>query len=99
MKKRKQNVDAGIVHGYYVMKWGGGRYTSVSYHYTKAQAQAEVNRIMKVGSWSGMPPKIELAVHVERKKNPISDKQALTLTKKVIAAGKKLFLHGILSST
>ena len=93
MKKRKQNVDAGIVHGYYVMKWGGGQYTSVSYHYTKAQAQAEVNRIMEIGSWSGKPPKIELAAHVEGKKNPISDKQALALTKKVIAAGKKLFLH------
>lgn len=159
---RHKNSGAGIVHGYYVMRYGGGRYTSVSYHATRAQAQAEVDRIMSAGSWSGKPPKIEAdvrhknpkrlvfgimrdldaeekvyrkraeeiskgsdyhkkaeidriiaryelepdefytaeqkAIYImkKRKRNParvMSDRQALALTKRVIAYGKKLLVH------
>ena len=87
-------------HGYYVMKWGGGRYQSIAWYVRKEDAQKEVDRIKMVGAWSGMPPKVESA---SRKHNPacacnpkekaISHKQALALTKKVIAYGKKLFKH------
>lgn len=76
--------------GYYVMRWGGGRYTSVGWYLTKAEAQKEVDRIIMIGAWSGKKPKIELA---ERKNNPISDREALALTRKVIAYGKKLLMH------
>jgi hypothetical protein len=43
----------------YVMKYGGGRYTSVAWYPTHAEAQAECDRIKRAGSWSGMPPKVE----------------------------------------
>ena len=86
--------------GYYVMKYGGGRYTSVAWYPTKAEAQKEVDHIMMIGAWSGKEPKIEKHVeggygkkYVRNPARVISDKQALALTRKVIAAGKKLFLH------
>ncbi len=43
----------------YAMKYGGGRYTSVAWYPTHAEAQAECDRIKRAGSWSGMPPKVE----------------------------------------
>lgn len=46
-------------HGFYVMTWGGGRYTSVSWHSTREEADREVARLILVGSWRGMPPKVE----------------------------------------
>lgn len=93
MKKRKKNSAN---EGYYVMKWGGGRYTSVAWFPTKADAQREVDRIKMVGAWSGMPPKIESSLKGKYTRNPvrvISDRQALALTKKVIAYGKRLLAH------
>lgn len=45
--------------GYYVMKYGGGRYGSVAWASTRAEAQREVDRIKMTGAWSGMPPKVE----------------------------------------
>jgi hypothetical protein len=51
----------GKITGYYVMKYGGGRYTSVGFYGTKAEADREVARIKLVGAWHGMPPKIEPA--------------------------------------
>ena len=48
-------------HGYYVMKWGGGRYTSIGWFSTRQEAQKEIDHIRATGSWSGMPPKIEPA--------------------------------------
>lgn len=45
--------------GYYVLKYGGGRYTSVAWYPLKTQAEAEARRIKLLGAWSGMPPKIE----------------------------------------
>lgn len=43
----------------YVMTYGGGRYTSVAWFKTQAEAQKECERIKRVGAWSGMPPKVE----------------------------------------
>jgi len=45
--------------GYCVMKWGGGRYTSVAWYLRRDEAEAEVARILRAGAWSGMPPKVE----------------------------------------
>jgi len=45
--------------GFYVMTYGGGRYTSVAWFPTREEAQAEVDRIKMRGAWSGMPPKVE----------------------------------------
>lgn len=45
--------------GFFVMKYGGGKYQSVGWYATRAEAEAEVKRIMQIGAWSGMPPKIE----------------------------------------
>lgn len=114
--RRKREENPG--EGYYVMKWGGGRYTSVAWYATKVEAQKEVDHIKMVGAWRGMPPKIEDAA---RKKNPgklekvvgftkralraydafkqknparvVSHKQALALTKKILAYAKKLYRH------
>ena len=46
-------------NGYYVMTYGGGRYTSVAWYADEGAAQAEVDRIKTKGAWSGMPPRIE----------------------------------------
>lgn len=43
----------------YVMTYGGGRYGSVAWFKTQAEAQKECDRIKRVGAWSGMPPKVE----------------------------------------
>jgi hypothetical protein len=45
--------------GFYVMKYGGGRYTSVAWYGKKIDAEKEVARILLVNAWAGMPPKIE----------------------------------------
>jgi len=79
--------------GYYVMKWGGGRYTSVAWYASRVDAQREVDRIVLVGAWSGKVPYVEDA---RRKRNParvISHGQALKLTKKILAYAKQLFRH------
>lgn len=47
--------------GYYVMTYGGGRYTSIAWHFRKEDAEAHVNHIIRIGYWSGEPPKIEAA--------------------------------------
>jgi hypothetical protein len=47
--------------GFYVMKWGGGTYTSVGWFSTRREAENEVERIKRSGAWRGMPVKIEAA--------------------------------------
>lgn len=49
----------GGIMGYYVMKWGGGRYTSVGWFLNKEQAEEEVRKILATGCWGGMPPRVE----------------------------------------
>lgn len=93
MKKRKRNPEGFYGQGYYVMKWGGGKYTSVAWYAKKSEAEKELGRIIALGAWSGMPPKIELAKRKQNPKRVLSDRQALALTKKVIAYGKKLLMH------
>jgi hypothetical protein len=53
-----------IVTGWYVCKWTGsaGRYTIVAWFRDRADAEAEVWRIRKIGAWSGMPPVIEASL-------------------------------------
>ena len=59
-RSRKTRRDNGREDGgYHVMTYGGGRYTSVSWHPDKASAEREVRRIKDAGAWRGMPPKIE----------------------------------------
>ena len=41
--------------GYYVM----GKHTSRAWYPTKEEAEKEVKRILMVGNWSGVPPRIE----------------------------------------
>lgn len=48
-------------HGFYVMKRGGGRWTSVAWYVKREEAEREVARIIAVGAWQGMPPRIEEA--------------------------------------
>lgn len=45
--------------GFYVMSWGGGRYTSVAWYARREDADAEVKRRLVSGSWSGKPPRVE----------------------------------------
>lgn len=47
--------------GYYVMTFGGGRYTSVAWFLRREEAEAERDRILRVGAWHGMPPKVQEA--------------------------------------
>lgn len=44
--------------GFYVEKFGGGRYTTVAWFLTKQEAEKERTRILMVGAWSGMPPRV-----------------------------------------
>jgi hypothetical protein len=44
--------------GYFVETYGGGRYGSVAFYGNRAEAEAEVARIMMLGAWSGMPPRV-----------------------------------------
>jgi hypothetical protein len=44
--------------GWFVMKWGAGRWTSVAWFLERKDARAEVDRIVLVGAWSGMPPRV-----------------------------------------
>lgn len=46
------------MNGYYVETFGGGRYTSIAWYPTLAEAEKEVARILMIGAWSGMPPRI-----------------------------------------
>jgi len=41
--------------GYYVM----GNHTSRSWHSTWAEAEAERQRILMIGAWSGLPPRVQ----------------------------------------
>jgi hypothetical protein len=43
----------------YVMKYGGGRYTSVAWYPTHAEAQKHCDQLIRNGQWSGMPPRVE----------------------------------------
>ena len=52
MEQQKNN-------GYFVMTFGAGKYQSVAWYKDKIAAQLEVKRRLLMGSWSGMPPKIE----------------------------------------
>lgn len=45
--------------GFYVMKYGAGRYTSIGWYVNQSDAEAEVKRIMDAGAWRGMPPFVE----------------------------------------
>jgi len=44
--------------GYYIMQYGAERYTSVAWYATKQEAQKELDRMLTVGAWRGLPPKI-----------------------------------------
>jgi len=44
--------------GFYVEKWLGGRYGTVAWFKTYDEAAAEVSRVMMLGAWGGMPPRI-----------------------------------------
>ena len=46
------------ITGYYVETYGGGRYTSIAWFNHKDAAEKEVRRILRVGAWSGMPPRV-----------------------------------------
>jgi hypothetical protein len=46
------------ITGYYVETYGGGRYGSIAWTKSKAEAEKEVQRILRVGAWSGMPPRV-----------------------------------------
>ena len=48
-----------FARGYNVMTYGGGRYTACGWYPTLAEANAEVVRLNALGSWSGMPPRVE----------------------------------------
>jgi hypothetical protein len=58
--------------GFYVMRYGAGRYTSVAWFPTQGQATAEVERMMSCGEWFGMPPKVE----PDERTRPEMEKQA-----------------------
>lgn len=45
--------------GFYVMTFGGGQYQSVAWYSEKDKADKHVARIKAMGSWSGMPPKVQ----------------------------------------
>jgi len=47
-----------IVDGYYVMLWMGGRYGSIGWYTEQHQANKEVQRLLILGLWSGMPPTV-----------------------------------------
>ena len=47
-----------IVDGYYVMSWMGGRYGSVAWYKEQSDANKECQRLLIMGSWSGMPPTV-----------------------------------------
>ena len=70
-------------HGFLVMKYGGGRYTSVSFHATRKEAQGEVDRMIRNGQWSGMPPKVQPADDMSQRgiirKNPLTRGESATL--------------------
>jgi len=48
-----------IVDGYHVMKWLGGRYGSIAWFHNQTEANKEVQRILMLGAWSGMPPTVQ----------------------------------------
>lgn len=43
----------------YVMTYGGGRYTSVAWFKAHADAKRECERLIRLGLWSGRPPRVE----------------------------------------
>jgi nitrogen regulatory protein PII-like uncharacterized protein len=51
-----------VCTGFYVMKYGGERYTSVAWFKLRSDAESEVKRIRDAGSWRGMPPIIEPSI-------------------------------------
>jgi hypothetical protein len=44
--------------GYCVETFGGGRYTSVAWFKTRAEAENLVSKIKAAGQWSGAPPRV-----------------------------------------
>ena len=46
------------MNGYYVETWGAGRYGSVAWYATHSEAQAHVDRLLMLGYWQGMKPRI-----------------------------------------
>ena len=88
--RTKNPVEGG---GYYVMTWGGGRYTSVGWYGTKAEAEAEVKRLKDRGAWSGRPPKVEAAPkrNPEGYADPVSADTVLLCSNE---AGNQLYLIG-----
>lgn len=64
--------------GFYVMKWGGGRYTSVAWYATREEAEREVARIEMTGAWSGRPPKVEAS-------NPAASPEQYRLAQAVLS--------------
>ena len=45
--------------GYYLMTWGGGRYTSIMWDTNLSSLEKELARLLDAGLWSGKPPYIE----------------------------------------
>lgn len=46
------------VRGYFIETYGGNRYTSIAWYKTLEEAEKERKRIVMIGAWSGMPPRI-----------------------------------------
>lgn len=44
--------------GFYVEKYGGGRFTSVAWFSNYDDAAKEQRRLLDAGAWSGRPPRI-----------------------------------------
>lgn len=47
--------------GYYLLTWGGDRYTSIMWTLSREEAEAAQDRLLKIGAWRGMPPVVESA--------------------------------------
>lgn len=51
--------------GWYVETWGAGRYGSVAFAGKRADADAEVRRMVERGAWHGMRPRVTSAARIE----------------------------------
>ena len=66
--------------GHHVETYGGGKYTSVSWHATKDEADAECKRIKDKGAWSGKPPRV-VSESVEPPKKAALSEQTIRMRK------------------
>jgi len=47
-----------IPTGYFVEKWGGGQWGTCAWYVTEAEAQKHVDRLLMLGYWTGLPPRV-----------------------------------------